>query len=283
MPSKTETQIWRRIEEEGLADALANGRECWSRFHTITAYKLRLAREPAASLSDLLAECGLPQAARYADEREASLLLWHATERRHVRNILTFGFFHHRGVFFAPPTFGLPFCLAAGISAEAKRSQDDVVVFGCLFDPDLYEADLDFRPGTSEYRFYRRVPPAVAALVFTHRAMDVIGETVKDEATTTPGRFERRGREWHIPGRNPWYFPGGRRFSTPDEWLSCYLPFLFGRHRELTLFEVLNGVYANVSPMAALPPERVVPVLAARCRRSRRLGRTWLFELTDAD
>ena len=281
MPAKPETQIWRRIDEEGLADVLAGGRECWPTFHAVTAYKLRLAREPHASLNELLAECGLPLCARYADERGGSLLLWHATERRHVPNILKHGFFHHKGVFFAPPTFGLPFCLAAGISAEARRSWDDVVVFGCLFEPGRYEAEFDFRPGRSEYRFFRRVPPDVVALVFTHRAMEVIGLTVKDANETTPVQFERHGRQWHIPGRNPWYFPGGQRFSTPEEWLGCYLPFLFDRHPELTLFEILNGVYANLAPMAAMPPERLVPRLAACCRRSRRMGKTWLFEPTE--
>lgn len=281
MPAKTETQLWHRIEEEGLAGPLTGGREYWSTFHAVTAYKLRLARQPDASLNDLLAECGLPLSERYAEEREDSLLLWHATERRHVSNILKHGFFHHRGVFFAPPTFGLPFCLAAGISAEARRSKDDVVVFGCLFEPGRYEADFDFRPGTSEYRFFRRVPPDVAALVFTDRAMTVIGPTAKSARETAPVRFERRGKQWHAPGRNPWHFPGGQRFSTPGEWLDCYLPFLFDRCRELTLFEILNGVYANVSPMAALPPEYLVPRLAARCCRSRRMGKTWLFELTD--
>ena len=58
MPAKPETQIWRRIDEEGLADVLAGGRECWPTFHAVTAYKLRLAREPHASLNELLAECG---------------------------------------------------------------------------------------------------------------------------------------------------------------------------------------------------------------------------------
>jgi len=259
-------QIWRRLKQEGIDEILRRNREVWSRFNLVTAYKSRLEREPEASFNVFLADSGIPESVRYAETEGHNIVLWHATHARHIDNIRQYGFFHHEGVFFAPPTFGLPFGLANAITADDEKNPDELVVFACLFDLEECQEGQHYEPRRHEYRFLGRVSPDVVIAVLRGEEVECVGETVRARDSVTPVKFVRRGREWGIPSRNPYHFHGGSFFSAPEEWLDCYLDFLFDRHEELTLFEILNGIYMNVSPLEVLPSEQVVEALCQKCR-----------------
>ena len=259
-------KIWKRIKQEEVDEIFLRNRGGWSRFELVTAFKWRLMRDAGASYNDFMAEIGLPESARYAETEGHNIVLWHATYARHIDNILEHGFFHHGGAFFAPPTFGLPFGLAAAIAHDDKKDPQDLVVFACLFDLEGIREGEHYEARRQEYRFFARVSPESVIAVLNREGVEVIGETVRSGGEVTPVDFVHRGKGWTIASRNPYHFGEGRFFSTPEEWLDCYLDYLFARHDGLTILEIVNGVYMNLSPMEALPFEQVIETICRRCR-----------------
>ena len=258
-------ELERRLEKEGLYAILRRNRQTWSRFNLVEAYKLRVKRHRDASFNDFLCENAVPASAHYAETMGHNVVLWHATRRRHTENIVKRGLFHHRGVFFAHPTYGLPFRLAAGIPAVDRKDPEQLVVLACVFDLKEYESGTDFIPGSSEYRFLSRVSPQAIFAAITHESVECVGPTVRDRDHLSPAKFVRRGRKWAVASQNPQRFTDGRHFRTPPEWLNHYLDIVFSRNRELTLLEIFSGVYACVAPASALPVELVVEELSRRC------------------
>ena len=258
-------KIWKRIKHEEIDEILRRNRNSWPFFELVTAFKWRLEREPEASFNAFLAEIGLPESVHYAETEGHNIVLWHATYARHIDNILQYGFFHHEGVFFAPPTFGLPFGLAAAIAGEDKKHPTDLVVFACLFDLEECRQGEHYEPRRHEYRFMGRVSPEVVFAVLTRDKVECIGEPARTGNGVTPVQFARKGKGWGIPSRNPYHLHGGRFFSTPEEWLDGYLDYLFERHEGLTLLEIFNGAYMNISPKEALTPEQIVKTLCEKC------------------
>lgn len=258
--------IWRRLEKEGIAEMLRRSKQTWSRFNLVEAYKIRLERVPDASFNAFLGEYAIPQSSRYAETMGHNLVLWHATLARHTDNILEYGFFHHEGVFFAPATFGLPFALADGIPAKDQKKPEALVVFACVFDTEVYRCGKHFFPAPHQYRFLGRVGPEVIFAVVTHESVQCVGDTTRADDGLKSVRFVRRGKQWGVPSRNPFHFHRDRFFSTPFEWLNHYIEFVFSRNRALTLFEIFSGIYTNLSPTLALPPDQVVEALCRECR-----------------
>ena len=270
-------QLERLFDREGIRDLLRQNRHAWSRFNLVEAFKARLQRDGEACFNAFLAENAVPESTLYAAANGHRLVLWHATRRRHTENILKHGLFHHGGVFFAPPTYGLPFRLANGIPTRERGDPEAVVVLACVFDTREYREGSDFVPGTSEYRFTSRVSPEAVFAVITHEAVECVGGSATASDSLSPVRFVRRGKNWTVPTQNPQRFPGGHSFRTPDEWLNHYLHFVFGRNEALTLFEIVNGVYMSIEPVQALDVSRIIEHLSERCCPSKKVrGNTLL-------
>ena len=85
-----------------------------------------------------------------------------------------------------------------------------------------------------------------------------LGTTV--EATLEAIEIVRRQGGVVIAERNP-RMPFVLGTTVPES----YLDYLFDRHVRLSLLEVINGVYMNVSPLEALPIEQLVEVLCRKC------------------
>lgn len=270
-------QLERLFHKEGVRDLLKWNRHAWSQFNLVEAFKVRVQRDSDACFNAFLAENAVPASMLYAAATGHRLVLWHATRRRHTENILKHGLFHHGGVFFAPPIFGLPFRLANGIPARDRNDPEAVVVLACVFDTREYREGRDFVPGTSEYRFTSRVSPEAVFAVITHEAIECLGASATTSESLSPVRFVRRGKSWTIPTQNPQRFPGGRHFRTPDEWLSHYLDFVFDHNEALTLFEIVNGVYMNIEPIGAIDESVIIEQLSRTCSLSKKVrGNTLL-------
>jgi hypothetical protein len=271
-----EREVWRRMEKEGIEQELRQNKQVWSRFNLVEAYKIRLKRTPTASFNAFLGENGILGSKRYARARGQNLVLWHATLARHKENILDYGLFHHGGVFFAPPTYGLPFRLA-NISAKDRNIPKRLMVLCCIFDTSEYESGRDFISSSSQYRFLKRVSPDVIFAVVTYEAFECVGETIKTDQHLTATDFVRREKFWTVPSRNPCHMWGEVFYNTPSKWLEHYLDFILAWNGELTLFEIFNGVYINVKPKEAIPVDEVVKVICRKCVFSRILGNQALF------
>jgi len=264
-------QLERLFDKEDIHDLLKRSRHVWSRFNLVEAFKARVQRDDGACFNAFLAENAVPESTVYAAAGERQLILWHATRRRHTENILEHGIFHHGGVFFAPPSYGLPFRLANGIPTRERGDPEALVVLACVFDTREYREGRDFIPGSSEYRFTSRVSADAVFAVITHEAVECVGAAAPSGDRLSPVRFVRRGKNWAISTQNPQRFPGGRRFRTPDEWLDHYLDFVFERNEALTLFEIVNGVYMNVEPIEAIGESAIIEQLSRRCDLSKKV------------
>ena len=260
--------IERRFQMEGINDLLRKNKDHWSKLNLVEAYRLRLRRSKHASFNDFLVENGIYPSALYAARRIDCLVLWHASQQRHIDNILKYGLFHHEGVFFAPPTFGLPFHLADGIPVKDKKKQDRLVVFACLFDTTQFQEGRDFFPRSHEYRFASRVSPDAIFAVITSDSVECVGETINDANQVSPMEFIRRGKDWVVPTQNPCHFGGGGFFTTPKEWLDLYLDFILRRNDTITLLELVNGIYMNISPMTALTVDDIIRQICINCLTS---------------
>ena len=258
-----EKLLERRLKTETTLREACNALPAWPLFNLVTAHKIRLERRPSSSLNDTLAECGFSQSQRLSDS--GCSLVWHATSIEHRERIREHGFFHHKGVFFAPETFGLPFSLAAGLSAEDRADPSRLALFGCVVDSGAYVPGEDFEKRTSEWRFYTRVPPEVIEFVIGDRELLVLHPARRPKYRVPRVDFVRSGRMWRVPTRNPIPFQGQSRFSTPQELLPAYLRFIFERNEELSLFEVLNGVYSVIRPAEAMPLDAVMAYLTENC------------------
>ena len=272
--------IERRFRNEGIYDLLRKNKDQWSKFNLVEAYRIRLQRFGHPAFNDFLVDNGIKPSALYAEVGNDCLVLWHATQQRHIDNIIKFGLFHHEGVFFAPPTFGLPFHLADGIPAKDKKMSDRLVVFACLFDTSQFQEGRDFIPGSNEYRFASRISPDVIFLVLTSDSVKCVGETINDADQVSPVEFVRRGKDWSVPTQNPCHFGRGSFYSTPDEWLDLYLDFIFRRNDKITLMELVNGIYMNISPMAAIPLEDIIRHICQKCYRSGKIQSNLLLKKT---
>jgi hypothetical protein len=179
--------------------------------------------------------------------------------------MLKHGLFHHRGVFLAPPTFGLPVRLASGIPAEEKSKPQQLILLACLFDTSQYEEGKDFLAGPSEYRFTSRVSPDALFAVITHESVRCIGETLATPDRVAPAKFLLRDRKWIVATRNPCCFGADTFYRVPGEWLRHYMDVVLDRNRCVTLLELFNGVYMNVTPMAALPVGDIAEYICRHC------------------
>ena len=273
-------KLTRAIEKERIAEILKESREHWSRFHLLRAYRERLRRDPEASFNSFLAEVGLPESVDYAETEGHNILLWHATFLRHVEKILEHGFFQHGGgVYFSPATHALPLQQSAAIAGSFKREPDEVAILACVLDEAQCVPGKDYIPSESEYRFPGRVGPSVVFAVVTNQAVKFVGHTRKPKDGVTPAKFVRKdGWAWGIPSRNPRHLHGGRFYETPQEWLDCFLEYLFRRHSALTIFELLNAVRMNVEPPEALPLDDILETLRRQCRFARKTEKGVMLE-----
>ena len=268
-----EKLLERRLKNEKTLREACEELLAWPLFNLVTAHKIRLERQPSSSFNDVLAECGFSQPQRLA--APGFSLVWHATSVEHQERIRDHGFFHHKGVFFAPETFGLPFSLAAGLPAEDRADPSRLVLFGRLVDAEAYVSGNDFEKRSHEWRFYARVPPEVIEFVIEDRGLLVLNPLRRQKGRAPRVEFVRSGRRWRVPTRNPIPFQGRPRFSTPEELLPVYLRFVFERNEVLSLFEVLNGLYSVIRPAGAMPLDVAMAYLAENCavagRHRRRL------------
>jgi hypothetical protein len=250
---------------DDIAQLLKRNRHHWSWFELVEAYRERVLRQPEADFNELLEEFGLPGSEQYAAAHGHRLVVWHATRRRHVDKILAHGLFHHAGVFFAPPSFGLPFKLAGGIPRREKSVPDQLAVLTCVFDTHEYPPGRAFERRASEIRFKLRITADAVYAVVTDEEVRCVGPRVVSHDTPVRGVFVRQAREWCLEARNPCYFGPGLQFRTAPEWLDCMLTYLFRRHRELSLYEVLCLVGLNYEPRRALSDAEILAAAARRC------------------
>jgi hypothetical protein len=260
----TEKEIAGRFRKEPLLACAAEELPHWSDFNLVTAHKVRLERHSGASFNDLLWECGHDVSGRL--ELPGHALMWHVSKIRHRDNILRHGFFHHKGVYFAPASHGLPFHLAAALSPEERDDYTQLVLFGCLVDTRTCRPGIHFETDPAQWRFMARVSPDVIEWVIEDGRIVLVGAPLARRDRVPRVTFRRDRMQWRTPGRNPICFPGRGEFAAPEELLDLYLPFLFERHGTLTLFELLNGAYSVIQPGEALPLEAFVSRVARSCR-----------------
>jgi hypothetical protein len=260
----TEKEIAGRFNKEPLLARAADELPHWSAFNLVTAHKVRLERLPVASFNDILWECGHNVSERL--ELPGQALMWHVSKIRHRDNILRHGFFHHKGVYFAPASHGLPFHLAAALSPEERDDYTQLVLFGCLVDTATCRPGTHFETDPAQWRFMARVSPDVIEWVIEDARIELVGTPLARRDRVPRVTFRRDRMRWRTPGRNPIRFPGRGDFTAPEELLDLHMQFLLERHGKLTLFELLNSAYSTIQPGEALPLETFITRVARNCR-----------------